>query len=137
VSSHGAILIIVPTLVFEKVFIFSIYLHICLCCNHKHLALTCGLVNISYRYSTALCFHEHCQLVVIISCVWAVTILLCFCGAIGGSTLFTLRNPCIMELPRCLIICVDMGVPFFGCTVHVNPLVHFISGLRSCENQPP
>ncbi len=28
-----------------------------------------------------------------------------------------------MELPRCLIICVDMGVPFFGCTVRFNPLV--------------
>jgi hypothetical protein len=31
-------LIIVPTLVFEKVFIYSIYLCICLCCNHKLLA---------------------------------------------------------------------------------------------------
>ncbi len=51
------------------------------------------------------------------------TILLCFCGASGGSTLFTLRNSYIMELPRCLIICVDMGIPFFGCTVCFNPLV--------------
>ncbi len=27
------------------------------------------MVTVSYRYSTALCFHENCQLVVIISCV--------------------------------------------------------------------
>ncbi len=49
--------------------------------------LTCGLVNVSYRYLTALCFHENCQLVVIVSCVWAETVLLCFCGAthIGES----------------------------------------------------
>jgi hypothetical protein len=40
-------------------------------CNHKHLALTRRF----YRYLTALCFHEHCQLVVIISRVWAVTAL--------------------------------------------------------------
>jgi hypothetical protein len=32
--------------------------------------LTSGLVTVSYRYSTALCFHENCQLVVIISRVW-------------------------------------------------------------------
>jgi hypothetical protein len=37
-SSHGAILIIVPTLFFEKDFIYSVYLCICLCCNHKPLA---------------------------------------------------------------------------------------------------
>jgi hypothetical protein len=35
---RGAILIIVPTLVFEKGFIYSMYLRICLCCNHKPLA---------------------------------------------------------------------------------------------------
>jgi hypothetical protein len=28
------------------------------------------LVTVSYRYLTALCFHENCQLVVIISRVW-------------------------------------------------------------------
>jgi hypothetical protein len=32
------LLIIVPTLVFEKAFIYSIYLPICLCCNHKSMA---------------------------------------------------------------------------------------------------
>ncbi len=32
--------------------------------------LTHGLVTVSYRYLTALCFHENCQLVVIISRVW-------------------------------------------------------------------
>jgi hypothetical protein len=29
----------------------------------------------------------------------------------------------IMEIPRCLIICMNMGVPFFGCAVRFNPLV--------------
>ncbi len=32
--------------------------------------LTCKLVTVSYRYSTALCFHENCQLRVIISRIW-------------------------------------------------------------------
>jgi hypothetical protein len=32
--------------------------------------LTCRLVTVSYRYSTALCFYENCQLVIIISRVW-------------------------------------------------------------------
>ncbi len=32
--------------------------------------LTRGLVAVSYSYWTALCFHENCQLVVIISCIW-------------------------------------------------------------------
>ncbi len=100
--------------------------------------LTRGLVNVSYRYLTALCFHKNCQLVVIISRVWDVTILLCFCRAVGGSTLFTLRSCCIMELLRCFNICMDMGVPSSGCTVCFNPWYNnFISGLPSCENQPP
>ncbi len=51
------------------------------------------------------------------------TVLLCFCGASGGSTLFTLGNPYIMEIPSCLIFCVDMGIPFFGCAVRFNPFV--------------
>jgi hypothetical protein len=44
-------------------------------------------------------------------------VLLRFCGASGGSTLFTLGNPCMMELPRGLIICVDMGVPLLCCAL--------------------
>jgi hypothetical protein len=32
--------------------------------------LSRGLVTVSYRYLTVLCFHENCQLVVIISRVW-------------------------------------------------------------------
>ncbi len=32
---------------------------------------------------------------VIISCIWDVIIILCFCGAIVGSTLLTLTYPCI------------------------------------------
>jgi hypothetical protein len=66
------------------------------------------------------------------------TVLLYFCRASGGSTLFTLGNLCIMELPRCLIICVDLAflslVALCTSTLwHTN----FISGLCSCENQPP
>ncbi len=45
----------------------------------------------------------------------------------------------VMELPRRLnIICMDMGITTFGFDVHFNPwYVNFISGLSSCENQPP
>ncbi len=102
------------------------------------LALMLMLFNVSYRYSTALCCHEICQLVVFISCVWDVTVLLCFCEDVGGSTLFTLVNPCIMELPRWLNFCMDMGIPSFGCAVHFNPWYKkVISGLRSYKNHPP
>jgi hypothetical protein len=41
-------------------------------------------------YLTDFCFHEKLLLVVIISCVWYVVFILCFCGASGGSTLLTL-----------------------------------------------
>ncbi len=51
------------------------------------------------------------------------TVLLCFCGASGGSTLFTLGNPYIMEIPRCLIVCVDMGIPVFGLRCVLQPFV--------------
>ncbi len=84
-----------------------------------------------------LCFHKNCQLVVIISCIWDVTVLPCFSKAVGGSTIFTLGNPSIMEMRRYLNICMDMGVPSSGCTMHFNPWYkYFISDLRSCENQP-
>ncbi len=44
----------------------------------------------------------------------------------------------LMELPRWLNICVDVGIPSFGCALRFNPWYkNFISGLRSCENQPP
>ncbi len=45
-------------------------------CAYAHVVITSpwhltrGLVTESYRYSTVLCFHENCQLVVIISHVW-------------------------------------------------------------------
>jgi hypothetical protein len=32
--------------------------------------------------------------------IWDMIVVLCFCRANGGSTLVTLGNPCIMELPR-------------------------------------
>ncbi len=53
--------------------------------------------------------------------VSGMTILLCFCGASGGSTLFTLGNPYIMEIPRCLMICVDMGIPVFWLRCVLQP----------------
>ncbi len=44
----------------------------------------------------------------------------------------------LLDLPRWLNICVDMGIPTSGCTVRFNPWYkNFISGLRFCENQPP
>ncbi len=65
-------------------------------------------------------------------------ILLCFYEASVGSTLFTLGNPYIMELLRCLIICMNMGVPFLvALCASALWYKNFISGLRSCENQPP
>jgi hypothetical protein len=102
---------IVPTLVFEK-FSFIAYT-----CAYAYVIITSpwhltrGLVTVSYRYSTELCFHENCQLVVIISCIWD-----------DRSPLF-LRSQCWLNtihigeslhngVPRCLIICVDMGIPF-------------------------
>ncbi len=51
------------------------------------------------------------------------TVLLCFCGASGGSTLFTLGNPYIMEIPRCLIVCMDMGIPVFWLRCALQPFV--------------
>ncbi len=101
--------------------------------------LTRGLVNESCRYLTVLCFHENCLSVVIISCVWDVTILLCFCRAIGGSTQSHWQFLALMELPRQLnIICVNMGIRTFGCAVRFNHWYkNFTSGLHSCENQPP
>jgi hypothetical protein len=38
---------------------------------------------------------KNCLSVVIISCVWDVVFILCFCGASGGLTLLTLAFPCI------------------------------------------
>jgi hypothetical protein len=38
---------------------------------------------------------KNCLLVVIISCVWDVVFILCFCGASGGSALLTLAFPSI------------------------------------------
>jgi hypothetical protein len=38
---------------------------------------------------------KNCLSLVIISCVWDVVFIICFCGASGGSTLLTLKFPCI------------------------------------------
>jgi hypothetical protein len=101
--------------------------------------LTCGLVNVSYRYLTALCFHENCLLVDIISCLWDVTVFLCFCGSIGGSTLSTLGNPCINGATEVTLhhLC-GYGHPIFWLRCAPQHLVwELYLGLRSCENQPP
>jgi hypothetical protein len=39
---------------------------------------------------------KNCLLVDIISHIWDVVIILCFCGVIGDSTLLTLAFPCII-----------------------------------------
>jgi hypothetical protein len=94
-----------------------------------------------YHADTCLCFcfHEYCLLVVVISCIWDVTIILYFCGAVGGSILFTFALPCINGATKVTQNYLrGYGHPsFFGCTMHFNPwYVNFISGLSSCENQP-
>jgi hypothetical protein len=40
---------------------------------------------------------------------FGITFLLCFCGASGGSTLFTLGKPHIIEIPSCLIFLCGYG----------------------------
>ncbi len=47
------------------------------------------------EYLTVFCFRENCLSVVIFSCIWDVVIILCICGASGGSTLLTLAFPVI------------------------------------------
>ncbi len=64
------LLIIVPNLVFEKAFIYSVYLLICLCCNHKSLAFDMRVGHCILSILTVFCFHENRQLVVIISRFW-------------------------------------------------------------------
>jgi hypothetical protein len=75
-------------------------------------------------------FMKNCLMVVIISCVWDVVFILCFCGASGGSTLLTLAFPCNNGVTKAThVICMDMVIPFFGCAVRFNPwYVDFISG---------
>jgi hypothetical protein len=77
--------------------------------------------------------------VIIISRVWDVTVILCFCEAIGGSTLITLTIPCINGATKVTQHHLHgYGQPTFGCAVRFNPWYkHFISGLSSCDNQPP
>ena len=71
---------------------------------------------------------------VIISCIWDVVLIVCFCGASGGSTLLTLAFPCINGVTKVTQHHMrGYGHPnFFGCTVRFNPwCVDFISGLGS------
>ncbi len=89
--------------------------------------LTCGLVNVLNRYLTALCFHENCLLVVIISCVGDVTIFLCFCGAIGVSTLFTLGNPCIIGATKMTQHLRGYGHLDFWLRCALQPLINTLS----------
>jgi hypothetical protein len=84
-------------------------------------------------YLTAFCFHEKLPLmVVIISCVWDVVIILCFCGASGGSTLLTLAFPCVNGVTKVTRHHLRRyGDPKnFGCAVCFDPWhVDFISVL--------
>ncbi len=52
-------------------------------------------------------------------------ILLCFCGATGGSTLFKWGDPYIMEIPRCLIVCMEMRCALqpFGIKLYLRPML--------------
>jgi hypothetical protein len=81
---------------------------------------------------------KNCLLVFIISHIWDVVIILCFCGASGGSTLLILAFPCINGAPKVTQhICMEMVIPIIGCTVCFNPCyVDFISGPSSCKNRP-
>jgi hypothetical protein len=100
--------------------------------------MTCGLVTVSYRYLTALCFHENCKLVVIISCVWD-----------DRSPLFLrsqwwLNTIHIGESSHNGDTKVSHHLRGYGHPSYLVALCaltlwykYFISGLRSCENQPP
>jgi hypothetical protein len=82
---------------------------------------------------------KNCLSVVIISRVWDVVFILCFCGASGGSTLLTLAFPSINGVTKATQHHLHgYGHPnFFGCAVRFNLwYVDFISGLSFCENQP-
>ncbi len=77
--------------------------------------------------------------VVIISRLWDVVFILCFCGASGGSTLLTLAFPCINVVTEVTQHHLrGYGHPnFCCCAVRFNPwYVDYISGPSSCENQP-
>ncbi len=80
-----------------------------------------------YHMDTWLCccFNEYCLLVVIISWIWDVTVLLCFCGAIGGSTLITLAIPCINGATEAAQQHLSgYGHPDFWLHYALQPLVH-------------
>ncbi len=135
-SSHGAILIILPTLVFEKVFI---YMHIlALKCAHVGIASTCHL---THRLVTVLCRSQLCcasmktafwWLSLVVSGMWLFSF--AFAEPLVAQHSLHIGILALMKLPRWLNICVDMGVPSFGCAVRFNPWYkNFISGLCSCE----
>ncbi len=76
---------------------------------------------------------------VIFSHVWDVVVILCFCGASGGSTLLTLAFPSINGVTKATQNHLHgYGHPnFSGWAVPFIPwYVDFISGLSFCENQP-
>jgi hypothetical protein len=92
-----------------------------------------------YHIDTQLlfCFHEYCLSVVIIGHFWDVTIILCCCGANGGSTLFTLACPCINGATKVTQYHLHGYRHPNLLVAHFNHWhVDFISGLSSCENQP-
>jgi hypothetical protein len=67
---------------------------------------------------------KNCPLVVIISCIWDVVFILCFCGASDGSTLLTLAFPSINGATKATQHHLHgYGHPnFSGCAVHFNSL---------------
>jgi hypothetical protein len=103
-----------------------VYVYICAYAHVVTMSiwhLTHGLVNVFNRYSTALCIHENYLLDVIISCIWDVTILLCFYRAIGGSTLITLGNSCLNGATKVTQHLHGYGHPVFWLRCALQPLV--------------
>ena len=123
------LLIIVPTLVFEKAFIYSVYLLICLRCNHKSLA-----------FDTRV---GHCILSIL---DW---VLLSWKPPVGGyhQSLFGWPFSSVFVVPvvaqhysrweNLTFVWIWAFHSLIALCASTLWYKNFISGLRSCENQHP
>ncbi len=82
--------------------------------------LTRGLVTVSHRYSTALCFHENCQLVVIISRVWDDLSPL-FLRSQWWLNTINIGESLHNGDTKVSNLCVDMGIPFYWLRCLLQP----------------
>ncbi len=100
--------------------------------------LTRVLVTVFYRYLTTLCFHENCQLVVIISCIWDDQSPL-FLWSQGWLNTIHIRESLHNGDTKVPYHLCGYGHPGFLVAMCASTLWYknFILGLRSCENQPP